>query len=384
MSKRLLVLTVCVFLAAAGTRADGAGNEQALRKLEEKIQAAFDEVPLATAIEFLKVRTGLKIEPNWRLLAKIKVTKDTPVIFELSSQSIRTCLSVLCTVVGGRKMTWTLEDGVAKIATSANLRNWQTTRRYGIRPAAEANNLTVANMSERLTRLIRATEASSLRQQGSRLIVGATLEGHRKIERLLNLCIKGPAAGSQSDIGMGRVRLAVKKLPAVKFVDTPLKFVVTFLQNTTGQAVVVDWPALKTVGITPETTVNVNMKNVSALKVLETIVDQLSERGKKVEATAVAEANVLMITTPAVAATYVHSVAFDILPRNRQDNTPASLEMATALVARIKSMMPTQHWQGGSKVFVPVGRTRLICINTERQIKSISEKVDLIWGQKRR
>ena len=110
----------------------------------------------------------------------------------------------------------------------------------------------------------------------------------------------------------------------------------------------------------------------------------LTPTTKTTSATAVAEANVLMITTPAVADTCVHSVAFDILPRNRQDNTPASLEMATILVERIKSMMGTQYWQGGSKVFVPVGRTRLICINTERQIKSISEKVDLIWGQKRR
>ena len=383
MCYRLLTLTACACLVAAPP-APGADNEQTLRKLDQKIQAAFDDVPLSTAIDFLAVRTGLTIDANWRLLGKIKVTKDTPVIFELASQSARTCLDVLCTVVGGEKMAWTLEAGVVKISTSNNLRLWRTSRTYSIRPAAEANTLTTADMSQRLIQLIRATEGSSLRQQGSRLVVSATLKGHRKVERLLALCVKGPAAGSESDIARPRVRLAVKKLPRASFVDTPVKLVVTWLQTMTGQAVVVDWPALKAVGVTTKTTVNVDMKNVSALTVLDSIVDQIGGRDRKVRATAIAEANVLMITTAAVAARQVHSVAFDILSRNRHDNTLASLTLAKALVDKIKSMMGTPDWNGEDKVFLPIGRTRLICLNSEREIKTVSDKIDLIWGQKRR
>lgn len=384
MSKRPLILTACVCLAAAAAQLPGADNEQALRVLDKKIQAAFDDVPLSTAIDFLAIRTGLSIDVSWRLLGKIKITKDTPVIFELSSQSVRNCLNVLCTIVGGDKMAWTLEDGAVKISTTDNLRHWRTTRIHSLRPPADANNLTTANMSQRLTALIRATESSSLRQQGSKLVVSATLVGHRKVQRLIDLCVKGPAAGSQGDIGRARMRLAVKKLPHVKFVDYPAKLVVTYLQAMSGQAVVIDWPALKTVGVTAKTTVNVDMKNVSALAVLDSIVKQIGGRGGKVQVAAIAEANVLMITTTAVAARHVHSVAFDLLPRSRNDNTPASMAMAKALVDRIKSTMHTNDWRGKDKVLLPVGRTRLICINTHRAIKTVSEKIDRIWGQKPR
>jgi len=384
MNSRLLTLTACAILAAAAARAPAAGNERTLRKLEEKIQAGFDDVPLSTAIEFLKVRTGLTIDVNWRLLGKIKVTKDTPVIFELANASVRTCLDVLCTVIGGSRMTWTLEEGAVKISTSANLQHWRTTRVHSLRPAAEANVLTVKDMAERLGLLIRATEGSSLKAQGSRITVSATLEGHRRVELLLALCVKGPAGGNQSRIGRARVKLAVKKLPEVKFVDTPLKLVPTFIQSMTAQAVVVDWHGLKPIGITSKTTVNLNVKNVSALKVIETIIDRLSERGKPVQLAAVADANVLMITTPAVAAEHVYSVAFDLLPRNRQDNTLASLKLSRILIEKIKSLMGPQDWRGAHKAFVPVSKTRLICINAERELKTVSDKIDLIWGQKRR
>lgn len=384
MSKRLLTLTACAIIAAVAARGAAAGNEQAVRKLDEKIQAAFDNVPLSTAIEFLQVRTDLKIDVNWRLLAKIKVTKNTPVIFELSSESVRTCFNVLCAVIGGDKMAWTLEDGVVKISTAESLKHWRTSRTYSLRPAAEASNLTITDMAQRLAVLIPATETSSLRQQGSRLIVGATLEGHRKVERLLAMCVKGPAAGNQGEIGRARVKLAVKKLPEANFVDTPLKLVVTFLQNMSSQAIVVDWPALKTVGLTPETTVSISKKNISALKVLDAIVDQLSERGKKVETTVIADANVLVITIPAVVPQHVYAVAFDILPRCRRDNTLASIKLTKALADRIKEMMGAKYWQGGDKVLIPVGKTRLICINTEREIKTVSNMIDVIWGQQRR
>ena len=384
MPKRLAALTACAVFAAVAAQAPAAGNEQALRKLEEKIQAGFDDVPLATAIEFLKVRTDLKIDVNWRLLGKIKVAKTTPVIFELSKQSVRTILNVLCTVTGGDKMTWTLEEGAVKISTSASLRHWRTNRTFSVRPAAEANTLTVNDMSQRLAVLIRATEASSLRQQGAKVTVGATLEGHRRVDRLVEMCIKGPAAGSQSEIGRARVRLAVKNLPEVSFVDTPLKLVVTFIQNMTGQGVVVDWPAIKTVGLTPKTTVNISMKNVSALKVIDTIVAQLSERGKKVETTVIADANVLVITTPPVIPQHVYSVAFELLPRSRKDNTPASITMTKTLADRIKEMMGAQYWRGDDKVLLPVGKARLICINTEREIKTVSNMIDALWGQKPR
>ena len=84
------------------------------------------------------------------------------------------------------------------------------------------------------------------------------------------------------------------------------------------------------------------------------------------------------------AAEHVYAVAFDILPRNRQDNTLASLKMSRMLIEKIKALMGTRYWDGSSKAFVAVGKTRLICINTERELKSVSDKIDLIWGQKRR
>ncbi len=384
MTKRILTATVCVCLAAAAPSAVAADNAQALRKLDETIQAAFDDVPLKTAVEYLSVRSGLKIDVNWRLLGKLKIAKDTPVIFELSKHSVRTCFDVLCAVIGGDKMTWTLEDGTVKISTTANLVHWRTMRTHSIRAAAMACNVTNADLAERLAQLIRATQNVSFRQQGSRITVGATLAGHRKVERLLKLCEKGPAAGSRSDLTRLRVRLAVKTLPEVNFVDTPLKLVVTFLQNMTGQGVVVDWPALKAAGITAKSTVSLNLKNVSALKVLDRIVEELDPTEKKIETTVIADAGVMMITTPAVATTQVYSVAFDLLPVSRRDGTAATAKTAKSIADQIKSLMGTKAWAGGRKVLVPVGRTRLICINTVKNIRAVSDRIDMLWGQKTR
>jgi len=384
MTKRLLILTVCGFLAVSAAHAAGAGNDQALRTLDEKIQAAFNDVPLSTAFDYLKVRTGLTIDVNWRLLGKVKITKDTPVILELSNHSVRTCLDVLCLVVGGDKMTWTLEDGTVKVSTSANLVNWRVTRTYSIRAASEANVVTVKDMAERITALARVTKNVSLKQQGSKITAGATLAGHRQLARLVTLCEKGPAAGSLSDIGRLRMRLAVKQLPTVQFVDTPLKHVVTFIQNMTGQAVVVDWPALKTAGLTTRATVSLNMKNVSALKVVDSIVEQLGGAGKKLTLAMVADAQVMMITTPAVATQQVHVVAIDILPQSKRDKTTASLKAATALASKVRSLMAARQWSGGYKALVTVGRSRLVCINTEPAIREVSDKIDLLWGLKTR
>ena len=384
MDTRLLTLTACVCLVAVASSATAADNARALRKLDETIQAAFDDVPLKTAVEYLGVRSGLKVDVNWRLLAKLKVTKDTPVIFELSKHSVRTCLDVLCAVIGGDKMTWTLEDGVVKISTSANLVHWRTMRTHSLRAAAMACTMTNSDMAEGLTRMIRATQDVSLRQQGSKITIGATLAGHRKVERLLKLCEKGPAAGSRSDLNKVRVHLAVKTLPEVKFVDTPLKLVVAFIQSMTDQAIVVDWPALKTVGITSKTTVNLDLKNVSALKVLDRIIGELDLRGNKVQATVIADANVMMITTPAVATAHVYSVAFDLLAVSRRDGTAATAKTTKALADQIKSLMGTKPWAGGRKVLVPVGRTRLICINTVKNIRGVSDRIDMLWGQKAR
>ena len=130
--------------------------------------------------------------------------------------------------------------------------------------------------------------------------------------------------------------------------------------------------------------VNISMKNVSAMKLIDTIVAQLSERGKKVETTVIADANVLVITTPPVIPQHVYSVAFELLPRSRKDNTPASITMTKTLADRIKEMMGAQYWRGDDKVLLPVGKARLICINTEREIKTVSNMIDALWGQKPR
>jgi len=46
--------------------------------------------------------------------------------------------------------------------------------------------------------------------------------------------------------------------------------------------------------------------------------------------------------------------------------------------------MSTRQWSGGRKVLVAVGRSRLVCINTEPAIREVSDKINILWGLKTR
>ena len=58
-------------------------------------------------------------------------------------------------------------------------------------------------------------------------------------------------------------------LPAVTFDDTPLEDAIEFIRNTSGAAIYVDWAALELAGVERTTPVSVQLRGVSASKLLQ-------------------------------------------------------------------------------------------------------------------
>ena len=78
---------------------------------------------------------------------------------------------------------------------------------------------------------------------------------------------------AQSNAPVGSLR---QKLPAITFDDTPLEDAISFIQDSTGVGLYVDWAELEQVGVDRTTPVNIQLRGVSASKLLQLILDTVS------------------------------------------------------------------------------------------------------------
>lgn len=68
----------------------------------------------------------------------------------------------------------------------------------------------------------------------------------------------------------------LRPLPAVTLDDTPLEDAIGFLQNLSGAPIFVDWPTLELVGVERTTPVSIQLRGVSASKLLQLMLDTVS------------------------------------------------------------------------------------------------------------
>ncbi len=72
-----------------------------------------------------------------------------------------------------------------------------------------------------------------------------------------------------------RTVLETKRIP-VTFKDNTLKDVIGFVQNVSNLDVDTDWPSLEAIGITPDTTVNLELKNITLRSVLDRVISKIA------------------------------------------------------------------------------------------------------------
>ena len=104
-------------------------------------------------------------------------------------------------------------------------------------------------------------------------------------------------------------RVLTRPVPAVTFAGTPLEDAITFLSNLTGATIYVDWERLELAAVDRQSEVNLQLRNVSARRTLELILDSVSPFEPL---TFYAEGGVITITTLSYADQQLFTQVYDV------------------------------------------------------------------------
>ena len=115
-------------------------------------------------------------------------------------------------------------------------------------------------------------------------------------------------AHSISAAGPTRASMS-RRLPPVNFTGIALGDAIDFIRDVSGQNINVNWKALAEANVTPDTPINVRLRDVSLRKVLSTV---LTEAGGGDTLTFYVEDNVIEITTKAIADQKVYTKVYPI------------------------------------------------------------------------
>jgi hypothetical protein len=111
------------------------------------------------------------------------------------------------------------------------------------------------------------------------------------------------AANAQTRAQLDRV------LPAVNFTNVTLKDAIDFLRDVSGSNIHVNWKAIEAAGITPDTAINIKLRQVSLRKVLGLL---LSEASGGVGLTFYIDDGVIEITTTEIADNAMYTVVYPV------------------------------------------------------------------------
>ena len=135
----------------------------------------------------------------------------------------------------------------------------------------------------------------------------------RRITTLASIALAGVLAcfvptDSASGANPTRTSLA-RRLPEMKFTGVALGDAIDFIRDVSGQNINVNWKALAEASVTPDTQINVRLRDVSLRKVLSTI---LTEAGGGDALTFYVEDNVIEITTRQLADAKIYVKVYPI------------------------------------------------------------------------
>ena len=111
------------------------------------------------------------------------------------------------------------------------------------------------------------------------------------------------AANAQTRAQLDRV------LPAVNFTNVTLKDAIDFLRDVSGSNIHVNWKAIEAAGITPDTTINIKLRQVTLRKVLTLL---LSEASGGTGLTFYIDDGVIEITTTEIADNTMYTVVYPV------------------------------------------------------------------------
>src|SRR5882762_10192954 len=126
---------------------------------------------------------------------------------------------------------------------------------------------------------------------------------------VLMLMLSGEAFGARSAANAQTRAQLDRVLPAVNFTNVTLKDAIEFLRDVSGSNMHVNWKAIEAAGITPDTQINIKLRQVSLRKVLGLL---LSEASGGVGLTFYIEEGVIEITTSELADNQMYTVVYPV------------------------------------------------------------------------
>ena len=163
-------------------------------KLKEPVSIHFDNTPLVNAIDHLRTTTRMNFYVDWKALEKVGVKQDTPITMQppyvSADAALKVILKLAATAGNGQPLDYTIDKGIVKISTAAQLQ----------RIASFANRAIIA----------------------------------------------APAQANTSEVDRQTLTKLNEPVPA-NFDNNSLTNVIDYLRNTTGVNIVVNWNALASV-----------------------------------------------------------------------------------------------------------------------------------------
>jgi len=194
----LVMLGLCAGSLAAEPAATTQPAGEACEKALETVlpQLHFDEMELASVVEYFRVETNANILVNWVALENVGVDRDTPVTIQLDDVTFRRALKAVLSTVGGVvPLGFAVIDDAIWISTEDDLATRTFTKVHDVRDVFDGDP--PQEQVVELMDCIRTTIApdtwivnggllGSLRCLGATTVVVAqTYDNHRAVEALL-------------------------------------------------------------------------------------------------------------------------------------------------------------------------------------------------------
>lgn len=373
-------------------------NENKLRQaLEQVITVDFVDTPLRDVIDFISTSLQVSVVLDQRSLEAEGLAIDTPVSLALNGLHCRSVLDLLCQRLQGAA-AWMIADETLIITSTERAEAQLVTRVYGLSDLLEPAP-PFGTGSEALMTILR--QSASARDGGwqdeggnGQIVVsteGVFVVSHReRVHDQLDQLLKAmrsvrERSGSISEQAVngfatydadGVIRRALEqKVIECDFVDTPLRDVVAFLQDSLHFPIVIDEYALLADGVSTDTPITFSAKNI-------TLRSALSRMLKPFDICWTVRNEVLNITMREAAQTVLIPRIYPLADLMRdEESAHEDLERIAAAITKNTAQFDQGGWEdeGGIGRAVPVASIRALLITHtwegHREIEQLLQQI---------
>jgi len=359
---------------------------QIMRLLDQKVaKLDFRNVPVGDVLDFLHEASGLNIQAEWNELSAAGIEKTHPISLELKTVSARAALEAICRLTGAQvRIGWDVRDGAVVISTREKLVSKMVVRvrdAFEMDPGAdraERFQKTLATIQETVEPELWNTVGgtSQITERNGKFYIIAPPLAHRQIDRLEGLVKRGMTPQDWARLLGARQKLRNKKF-TLNFDGKTFREIVPMISAVAEVPILIDQRAMEVAGAKIDGKVALKVTDVSGVKVLELLFDQISDDTTKVSLDAIADGEVLIITA-GDSDMQRNLAAFDITPQFarkagvRPGDAPA--EQTEAIIDFIRQTIAPDTWGPGNVgIIKPAGLRRLICAQTPGNLVAVAE-----------